>query len=59
MDVLEQPIGMYHVQKLLPGNETWWTICECDSPESVAEVIRILLKFTAKTTCVFQVRFVE
>jgi len=43
-----KPAYKWHVQRLLNGPEgTWFTICTCDSPDSVGEIIRAMMKCTS------------
>jgi hypothetical protein len=49
----------YLVQMLLPDAVTWWTICECDSPDALAEVVRILFSARVKIPGQIQIRRVD
>jgi len=35
---------MFQIQTKLPGQEIWWTICTCETPEAAGAVVAILLK---------------
>lgn len=45
----------WQIQLPLAGSDGWFTLCTVESPEMVAEVIRILLKADVKTIARMQI----
>lgn len=42
-----KPVANYQIQLPLAGHDDKFTLCNCDTPEAVAEVVKVLLRVGA------------
>lgn len=45
----------YQIQIPLAGDNSWHTLCYCETPQGAAEVVRILLENDPKTLFCFKI----